>query len=170
MNSVVPEQPGDGNNQLENKQWFFAIKVLIGMVGWQREAQARRHREEGKTILSTDKSEIHRKAGEEPPFGVKKVKDFSPGHNHPIASPPLVCSCIVLGRLVSAVLIIASCFIMTLFAMVYLTLCVNLIWPYPWKTTFLSLIQKKSFYFLQNKRYFKYFKPQQPVGLLHGLA
>jgi len=39
VNPVVPEQPGDGNTQLENKQYFFAVKVLIGMVGWQTEAQ-----------------------------------------------------------------------------------------------------------------------------------
>lgn len=75
------------------------------MVGWQREARVRRDGEEGKNSLSTDKSEIYRKAGEEQQFGVKKVKDFSVGHNHPIANAPLVCSCIVSGMLVNAMFI-----------------------------------------------------------------
>lgn len=97
----MSEQPGDRNNQLENKQHFFAIKALIGMGRLAK----RRDGEEGKTSLHTDKPEIHRKAGEEQPFVVREVKDFSVGQNHPIANPPLVCSCRVSGTLVNAMLI-----------------------------------------------------------------
>lgn len=61
MNPVISEQPGDRNNQLENKQHFFAIKVLIGM---DRLAK-RRDSEEGKNSLHTEKPEICKRAGEE---------------------------------------------------------------------------------------------------------
>lgn len=65
MNPVEPEQLGDRNNQLENKHCFFAIKALIGTLGWLRQARAKRDGEEQKNNLFTDKSEIHRNAREE---------------------------------------------------------------------------------------------------------
>lgn len=68
----MSEQPGDRNNQLENKQHFFAIKALIGMGRLAK----RRDGEEEKTSLHTDKPEIHRKAGEERSFIVREVKRF----------------------------------------------------------------------------------------------
>lgn len=51
---------------------------------------------------------------------------------------------------------------MMVFARAYLTLCMNSIPPYPQKLFFESNIEK-GFYFLQNKRYLNYLKPQQPL-------
>lgn len=60
MNPVVPAQSGDGNNQLENKQWFFCNQSANRYGNWRTVALAGRDGE-GKKSLFLAESEIHGK-------------------------------------------------------------------------------------------------------------